>query len=131
MNRQVNYAGLTVLNIWDDVLFFFHALLFLANQPMPLSKENKRLLKLGEFFVVHTWHYLLRTLWLFFPPILFLLLAYFTFWHVTQGKDLMVITLENPKGKTTVVEFLCFIVALVFWVYVTWYSTRIVGRAKH
>ena len=97
---------------------------------MPLPKENKRLLQPGEFFLGRTWRYLLKSLWLFFPSILFLLLAYFIFWHITQGKDLMVITLEDPKGRSTFVEFLCFVIALVFWVYVTWYSTRLVARAK-
>lgn len=97
---------------------------------MPLPKENKRLLQPGEFFLARTWRYLLRSLWLFFPAILFLLLGYFTLWHLTQGKDLMVITLEDPKGRSTMVEFLCFVIALVFWVYVTWYSTRLVARAK-
>ena len=97
---------------------------------MALSRENKRLLLLGEFFVAHTWRCLLRSLWLFFPAILFILLGYFIFWHVVQGKDLMVITLEDPKGKSTMAEFICFVVALIFWVYVTWYSTRIVARAQ-
>lgn len=98
---------------------------------MTALRENKRLLKIREFFKSHTRRYLLRALWLFFPSLLFLLLAYFVFWHLTQGKDLMMITLENPKGKSTMIEFLCFVVALVFWVYVTWYSTRLVARAKH
>ena len=97
---------------------------------MALSIENKRLLVLGQFFLAHTWRCLLRSFWLFFPPIMFLLLGYFIFWHITQGKDLMVITLEDPKGKSTVAEFLCFIIALLFWVYVTWYSTRIISKAK-
>lgn len=98
---------------------------------MPLSKENRRLLLLGEFFVTHTWRNLIKSLWLFFPSLLFIVLAYFIFWMLPQGKDLMIITLENPKGKTSLLEFFTFIVALVFWVYVTWYSTRIVARAKY
>lgn len=97
---------------------------------MAISRENKRLLLLGEFFIAHTWRYLLRSLWLFFPAILFILLAYFTFWLLPQGKDLMVITLENPAGHTAFLEILTFLIALVFWVYVTWYSTRLVARAK-
>ncbi len=91
------------------------------------NKLGDRIAKLSKS---HTRQYLLKSIWLFFPSIIFLLLAYFVFWHLTQGKDLMVITLEDPKGKTTFMEFLCFVVALVFWVYVTWYSTRLVARAK-
>jgi hypothetical protein len=58
------------------------------------------------------------------------LFGYFIFWHITQGKDLMVITLEDPKGKSTVAEFLCFVIALFFWVYACWYSSRIIAKAK-
>jgi hypothetical protein len=72
----------------------------------------------------------LNALWLFFPSVLFLLIGYFIFWHLTQGKDLMVITLEDPKSKTAFAEVFIFIVALVFWIYVTWFSTRLVARAK-
>lgn len=97
---------------------------------MMLSRENKKLLVLGHFFLWHTWRCLLRSLWLFFPAILFLFAAYFAFWQITQGRDLMVITLENPDDKNSIYEFSCFVVALIFWVYVTWYSTRIVAQAK-
>jgi hypothetical protein len=94
------------------------------------STENKQLLPARKFLLGHTWSCLLRALWLFFPPLLFLILGYFIFWHITQGKDLIVITLEDSKEKSTFIEFLCFVVALIFWVYVTWYSTRIIARAK-
>jgi len=72
----------------------------------------------------------LNALWLFFPSFLFLLIGYYMFWHLTQGKDLMVITLEDPKSKTAFAEVFIFIIALVFWVYVTWFSTRLVARAR-
>ncbi|MBI5858025.1 MAG: hypothetical protein HZB42_10320 [Sphingobacteriales bacterium] len=98
---------------------------------MPLPKENKRLFRIREIFSFRTYQYLLSALWLFFPSILFLLLAYFIFWYLPQGKDLMVITLENPKSKSILFEIFGFILGLVFWVYVTWYSTRLVARAKH
>ncbi len=97
---------------------------------MTPPKENKRLLRIGEIFSFRTYQYLLSALWLFFPPILFLLLAYFIFWYLPQGKDLMVITLENPKSDSILFEIFGFLVAMVFWVYVTWYSTRLVARAK-
>ncbi len=95
-----------------------------------LSRENKRLLVLGHFFLWHTWRCLLRSLWLFFPSIIFLFAAYFAFWQITQGRDLMVITLEEPEKTKSLYEFSSFVVALIFWVYVTWYSTRIIARAK-
>lgn len=40
----------------------------------------------------------------------------------------MAIALEDNKGISYV--FACFILALVFWVYITWYSTRLVAKAK-
>jgi hypothetical protein len=96
---------------------------------MYLVKETKQLLNHKDVLLAATWRYLVQAIWLFFPPILFLLLAHFCFWHVTQGKDLMLIALED---KTYIISpvFLCFILALIFWVIVTWYSTRIVAKAK-
>ncbi|HEX7846256.1 MAG TPA: patatin-like phospholipase family protein [Chitinophagaceae bacterium] len=95
---------------------------------MPLFKETKRLLYYKDLFDGSFWRYLVQSLWLFFPPLIFVVLAYFCFWHITQGKDLMAIALEDDKGISYV--FACFILALVFWVYVTWYSTRLVAKAK-
>src|SRR6266478_2563691 len=68
--------------------------------------------------------YLMKALWLFFPAIIFLFLGYASFWMLIQGKDLMTITIENRR------VFSYFIVAQVFWSYVTWYSSRLVGKAK-
>lgn len=96
---------------------------------MELSTHTKQLINHKDVFIGATWRYLVQACWLFFPPILFLLLAHFCFWHVTQGKDLMVIALEDKKYIISPV-FFCFILALIFWVVVTWYSTRIVAKAK-
>jgi predicted acylesterase/phospholipase RssA len=96
---------------------------------MVQAQETKRLLYYSDLFIANFWRCLLRSLWLFFPPILFLALAYLVFWHLPQGKDLIVISLQNAKLSPAI--FPCFILALIFWVYVTWYSTRIVARAKH
>jgi hypothetical protein len=96
---------------------------------MRLVKETQQLLTHRDVLLSATWRYLVQAIWLFFPPILFLLLAHFAFWHVTQGKDLMMIALEDKKYMISPV-FFCFILALIFWVIVTWYSTRIVAKAK-
>jgi predicted acylesterase/phospholipase RssA len=96
---------------------------------MEISKETKRLLYYSDLLIANFWRYLVQSLWLFFPPILFLLLAYFLFWHLPQGKDLIVISLQNAKFSPAI--FPCFILALIFWAYVTWYTTRIVARANH
>src|SRR5882724_4174440 len=96
---------------------------------MEIVKESRRLIDHRDILVPATWRYMVRAIWLFFPPILFLLLALFAFWHITQGQDLMVIALENNQYIISPV-FFCFILALLFWVIVTWYTTRIVARAR-
>lgn len=61
----------------------------------------------------------LRYLWLFFPAVLFLYAGYACFWSLSQGKDLLIASLETP-GRASVMW-----VAVVFWVLTTWYSSRI------
>ncbi len=68
---------------------------------------------------------LLKSLWLFFPGILFLLFSIFIFWTLGQGKDIIVAFTEN-QSQTRIVFFL----AIGFWVYVNWYSSRIISYIK-
>ena len=88
----------------------------------PASFRKKITLK--DIFKADFWRCLLKATWLFFPSILFIVLAWFSFWNITQGRDLMLITLENPY------VFAYFIIAQVFWVFVTWFSSRIIGKIK-
>lgn len=67
---------------------------------------------------------LIRIIFLFFPAVIFLAAAFFCFWKITQGRDLMIITLENPR------VFGFFIIAQFFWCYATWYTSRVVAKAK-
>src|SRR5689334_18905953 len=67
---------------------------------------------------------LLKSIWLFFPGILFVLLFMWCFWSLNQGKDLIVAFTENHQAKTF------FFIAIGFWVYVSWYSARIVAYLK-
>jgi hypothetical protein len=67
---------------------------------------------------------LFKAIWLFFPSILFLVFGLFAFWHLAQGKDVMQRTLEQPR------IFYTFIIATVVWVYITWYTSRIIGKVK-
>lgn len=88
--------------------------------------ENKYRQRIS-FFDIFSWTWLrvlFRAIWLFFPSILFLVLAWFAFWQITQGKDLLQRTLESKRIFGT------FIVAEIFWVYITWYTSRIVGKVK-
>src|SRR5688572_24692149 len=68
---------------------------------------------------------LLKAIWLFFPSILFLVLALFATWYLTQGKDVMLRTLEQPR------IFYMFVIAAIFWVYITWYTSRIIGKVTY
>jgi len=86
--------------------------------------KGKKVLRYRDLFVGDFWRYFVRAAWLFFPAILFLLFTYMAFWHLNQGKDVMIITLENSK------VFGLFLLALVFWVVTTWYSSRLVAKAK-
>lgn len=77
-----------------------------------------------DFFTADFWRFIAKAIWLFFPSIIFLVMAWFSFWKLTQGKDLIQITLEKPD------IFAYFIIAQVFWFYVTWYTGRIIGKIK-
>jgi hypothetical protein len=90
------------------------------------TKPPARKISFADIFTFDFWRYLVKAIWLFFPPIFFLILGYFAFWSLSQGKDIMLITLE--QGKEFV--FLYCILAVFFWTYVTWYSSRLVGKAK-
>jgi len=68
---------------------------------------------------------LFKAIWLFFPSLIFLVLALFACWYLTQGKDVMQRTIEQPAILYT------FIIATIFWVYITWFSSRIIGKVKY
>ena len=75
---------------------------------------------------------LLRSLWLFFPGILFLILTLMVFWTLGQGKDIVIAFTENKSR--TILDFnytrTIFFLAIGFWVYVSWYSSRIISYIK-
>src|SRR6476620_5626530 len=75
---------------------------------------------------------MLRSLWLFFPGILFLLLSLMVFWVLGQGKDIIIAFTENESR--TLLNFnytrTIFFVSIGFWVYVSWYSSRIISYIK-
>ena len=79
-----------------------------------------------DLFDADFWRYILKSAWVFFPPLIFLFAAFQMFWKLSQGKDVMVISLEHQHQNS----FAYTILALVFWSYVTWYSTRLVSKAK-
>lgn len=78
---------------------------------------------LKNFFapVLRFLSFLFKSVWIFFPSILFMLLAYMCFWTLGQGKDLMVAFAENRHAK------LFFFIAMALWSYTAWYSSRIIA----
>lgn len=86
---------------------------------------EKKVIRYRDLFVGDFWRYFVRAVWLFFPAILFLFFAYMCFWKLKQGQDVMIITLENRK------VFGLFLLALLFWMIITWYTTRLLAKAKY
>lgn len=69
-----------------------------------------------------------KTLWTFFPSILFIFLTAYCFWTQSTGKDIIVaFTEKRPLGGVSRVVFF---LAIAFWVYVTWYSSRMIVYIK-
>jgi hypothetical protein len=76
---------------------------------------------------------LLQGIWLFFPSILFLLLCIFCFWNLGQGKDLIIAFINNSSpGEQFHFNYnrVIFFLIIGFWVYVSWYSSRIIAYVK-
>ena len=89
------------------------------------THNEKKVIHYRDLFVGDFWRYFVRAVWLFFPAILFLFVAYLCFWKLKQGQDVMIITLENRK------VFGLFLLALLFWMIITWYTTRLLAKAKY
>src|ERR1019366_3837373 len=73
-----------------------------------------------------------KSMWLFFPGIVFLLFAIFCFWMLGQGKDIIVAFTENTSRTIFSINYtrIIFFVAIGFWAYVSWYSARIISYIK-
>ena len=64
---------------------------------------------------------LLQLLWAFLPGILFILFAYIFFTGFVQGKDIILTGLKSRQTG------LFFIIGLLFWVLITWYTSRLIA----
>ena len=74
---------------------------------------------------------LLRCFWIFFPSLVFIVLALLCFTQLPQGKDLLIsFTETDGPFSSLLLSKGIFLVAIVFWVYVSWYSSRIVAYIK-
>lgn len=79
-------------------------------------------IKNNLLFILKAIPYVLRAIWLFFPGILFLLLALFALVSLGQGRDVVRQCLERPSWVGAIV-----VLAVIFWVFVTWYTARLVA----
>ena len=68
--------------------------------------------------------YFLKALYIFFPGILFLLLGLFLFLNLSQGKDIIH---QSTDGKHSWATGIYLVLATIFWVFTTWYTTRIIA----
>lgn len=64
---------------------------------------------------------LLQLLWAFLPGILFILFSYAFFTGFVQGKDIILTGLKSRQTG------LFFVVGLLFWVLITWYTSRLIA----
>ena len=88
------------------------------------SLTGNRKIQAGDFLTLDFWRYFGKAIKLFFPSIIFLLFGHSIFWNSGPAKDLMVMSLENDY------VFGYCLIALIFWTYVTWYTSRLVAKAK-
>jgi predicted acylesterase/phospholipase RssA len=91
---------------------------------MATNPQKKDAIHFKDIFSLPFLRAFFKSMWLFFPAILFLILAWAAFWQLSQGKDLLERTLENQR------IFVLFIVAEVFWTYITWYTCYIIAKIK-
>lgn len=78
---------------------------------------------------------LFHAIWTFFPGLVFVLLAIGCFWELSQGGDILLAYLEEKTNLASSqlgrpVYNAAFYFSVVLWVYVTWYSSRIIADMK-
>lgn len=132
------YNYLDAADLPGDMRFYTYAgwglyaiaLIPLAIALLPADTWSKAFI--GRIF--HFISQILKSVWLFFPGIIFLILPIFCFWILGQGKDIIVAFINNNPSFNHLVSFnyfrLIFFIAIAFWVYVGWYSSRIISYIK-
>lgn len=77
--------------------------------------------------------HLFRSFWTFFPGIFFILLTLAAFWLLGPGSDTLTAYVEQKRHALVLRERLfrlVFYLAIALWVYVTWYTSRIIADIK-
>ncbi len=64
---------------------------------MSATPQKKETISFKDLFTLHFLRALFKSVWLFFPAIIFLLFALEAFWQLSQEKDLLQRTLENGR----------------------------------
>jgi hypothetical protein len=72
--------------------------------------------------------FFLKAIWVFFPGILFLILGYFIFINLGQGKDIIY---QSTDGKNSWTTGLYLVIAAIFWVFTTWYTARMIAYSRN
>jgi predicted acylesterase/phospholipase RssA len=68
---------------------------------------------------------LLKMIWLLFPAITFLFITYQCFWKLSQGQDVLIGTMEKTHAANFKNNSWIILIALLFYVFVIWYSSRV------
>jgi hypothetical protein len=86
---------------------------------------------LQQYSIVRFLANLLRCFWLFFPSLFFVVLALVCFTQLSQGRDILISFTETSGtfGGILLSKFI-FLVAIIFWVYVSWYASRMVAYIR-
>ncbi len=66
----------------------------------------------------------IKIIWLLFPAVIFLFAIWICFWQLSQGKDVLIDMLEKKYMGGII------LLAIMFWVLVSWYSSRILIYRK-
>lgn len=74
---------------------------------------------------------LLKSFWLFFPSLLFVVIALVCFTQLSQGTDILISFTETSGtfGGILLSKFI-FVIAIIFWVYVSWYASRMIAYIR-
>ncbi|MBS1663624.1 MAG: hypothetical protein JST68_21455 [Bacteroidetes bacterium] len=73
---------------------------------------------------------LMAALWLFFPSLVFIFLTIACFWGLGQGRDILVAFVEPHPAGLINWRLLSFFIVVGFWVYISWYSSRVIALIR-
>lgn len=87
-------------------------------------------LKVSLSHILKQVSFFFKAIWVFFPGILFLLLGYFAFINLGQGKDIIYQSTDVATGNFNWTG-LYLVLAAIFWVFTTWYTARMIAYSRN